>query len=57
MTIHLRRVPASYDAALQIIRKETTTRLRNELAEERQDSHMPRHFKAREQFRKTGETA
>lgn len=55
--IHLRAVPRANSAALQIIRTETTTRLRNELAEEKQDRHMPRHFKARELFRKQGEIA
>lgn len=55
--IHLRRVPTSYNAALQIIRTETHTRLRNEIAEEKLDAKLPRHFKARELFRKTGEMA
>lgn len=57
MTLHLRRVPPAYDAALKIIKADTTRRLQNEIAETRMDSRLPRHFHARENFRKTGETA
>lgn len=54
MTLHLRRVPTSVDAALKILRAETTNRLRNEIAEKHMDAKLPRHFQERQQYIQTG---
>ena len=53
MTIHFRPVRET----IEKLRDEMTKRLRDEIAEDRLDARMPRHFKEREYFRKHGEVA
>ena len=51
--IHLRPLPSRY--MIDKIKRETTQRLKDEIAEQKMDSRLPRHFQEREHFRRTGE--